>query len=65
MNNLEFNDKNMYLKNLDFRLGRHCVISLGDNSLPITIPELLEKSLTCELPEDTSDIELSLSKKGA
>lgn len=64
VNGLEFNDKNMYLKNLDFRMGRHCVISLGDNSLPITIPDLLDKSLSCDIPEGDPDVELSLYKEG-
>ena len=64
VNGLEFNDKNMYLKNLDFRMGRHCVISLGDNSLPITIPDLLDKSLSCDVPEGDPDVELSLYKEG-
>tara|TARA_Y100001963_G_scaffold78366_2_gene108717 strand:- start:80775 stop:81809 length:1035 start_codon:yes stop_codon:yes gene_type:complete len=62
-NNFDFNNQDMYLKNLDFRMGRHCIISLGDNSIPISIPDLMEKSVQLRLPTDTPDLELSLSKE--
>jgi len=62
-NELDFNDKNMYLKNLDFRMGRHCIISLGDNSIPTSIPDLLEKAIDRKLSTDTTDLELSLLKE--
>ena len=61
-NELIFNDRNMYLKNLDFRLGRHCLISLGDNSLPISIPDLMEKSRQSNIDSSIDDLELHLSQ---
>ena len=57
---LDFNDNNMYLKNLDFRMGRHCEISLGDNTLPISIPKLMEAAKKEKLDTQIPDLELSL-----
>jgi glycosyltransferase involved in cell wall biosynthesis len=55
--NLTFDEDNMYLKNLDFRMGRHCSISLGDNRLDISIPELMLKCTTHQINPSTSDLE--------
>ena len=52
----------MYLKNLDFRLGRHCTVSLGDNNLPISIPDLMEKSKQSNINSSIDDLELHLSQ---
>ena len=61
MKKYQFTDSNIYWKNLDFRMGRHCEISLGDNSLKISIPELMKKVEQTDLPLDCDDLELSLS----
>jgi glycosyltransferase involved in cell wall biosynthesis len=61
---LNFTDSNIYWKNLDFRMGRHCVISLGDNSLPISVPDLMKRAEQTDLPLDCEDLEISLSERG-
>jgi hypothetical protein len=43
-----FDEKDFFLKNLDFRMGRHCLISLGDNSIEISIEELMTNSTRIE-----------------
>ena len=56
----------IFKRNLDFRLGRHCSISLGDNTLPIGIPELMElaKNVGPKINTDNSDLELKLINYG-
>ena len=56
------NTDNIFRKNLDFRMGRHCVISLGTNSLPIKIPDLMEraKRIGPKIEKDNPNIELEL-----
>jgi hypothetical protein len=58
------NTNNIFKRNLDFRMGRHCTISLGDNSLPIGIPELMEraKKFGFGIDTDNDDLELELVK---
>jgi hypothetical protein len=58
--------KNIFKRNLDFRMGRHCTISLGDNSLLIDIPELMEraKKFGPSIDVNNNDLELELIKHG-
>ena len=58
----EFDTKSFYHKNLDFRMGRHCEISLGDNSIDISIPKLMESAVLYggEIAKDEPDFELSI-----
>ena len=58
------NTKNIFHENLDFRMGRHCKISLGDNSIDSTIENLMEKAKLngTKINTDNKDIELELIK---
>ncbi|MHA1972806.1 MAG: hypothetical protein ACTSW1_07430 [Candidatus Hodarchaeales archaeon] len=58
--------ENVYGKNLDFRMGRHCTISLGDNSLPISIPDLMEmgKKHGHNINTNCGDLEIELMNYG-
>ena len=60
------NSENIYGKNLDFRMGRHCEISLGDNSLAIGIPELMDKAKNIGVNIDitTDDFEKEIMNYG-
>jgi len=50
----------LYGRNLDIRMGRHCEISVGENSLKSSIPELMEAAIkhAHAIPKDTYDFEL-------
>lgn len=59
------NTDNFFTKNLDFRLGRHCTISLGDNSLSIGIPELMERAKNFGVNiNSNNDLEIELINYG-
>jgi hypothetical protein len=61
--NYPFERDNFYLKNLDLRMGRHCQISLGDNNLSLSIPDLIDKSKKYTFDNSCEDLELELDKK--
>lgn len=58
--NLSFDREGFYMKNLDFRMGRHCQISLGDNNLKNSIPDLMEKAKKYKIETSCDDPELKL-----
>lgn len=60
---LTFVDEHFFPKNLDFRLGRHLKISLGDNSLDISIEELMSNyKIGYELSGE-EDLEVEIEKR--
>ena len=59
----DFDINGFYLKNLDFRMGRHCRISLGDNNLNSSIPDLMLKSLKYPMDTSCDDLEFELDQK--
>lgn len=60
--NEKFIREGFYLKNLDFRMGRHCQISLGDNNLNNSIPDLMEIAKIHRIENSCQDLELELDR---